>query len=92
MSEPLVLIARSGMSPFVAVLAAEGVELVGYSTDDAFDGLLAFLLGYGDHRDVIFVLQSAVRERPFVVLVDCTEKRFLSRCLAENLVANARAG
>ena len=94
MSESLVLIARSrsGVAPFVAVLAAEGVELVGDSTDDAFDRLLAFGRGDGDDWNVVFVFQSAVRERPFVVLVDCMEKRFLRRCLAENLVANAGAG
>lgn len=44
MNELVMLIAplRTGLSPFVAVLAAEGVKLIGNSTDDAFDCFLAF--------------------------------------------------
>ena len=94
MSEVLMLIAASGIRapPFVAVLAAEGVELIGDSTDDACDRFLAFGCGDGDDRDVLFVLQLAVRKGPFVIFVDCVEEWFLGCCLAEDLVANAGTG
>lgn len=94
MSELLMLIAfvRIRVSPFVAVLAAEGVELIGDSTDDAFDCFLAFGRGDGDDRDMVFVLHLAVRDRPFVILVDRMEERLLGCCLAEDLVADAGAG
>ncbi len=94
MSELLMLIApsRTWALPFVAVLAAEGVELIGDSTDDAFDRFLAFGCGDGDDRDVLFVLHLAVRKRPFVIFIDCMEEWFLGCCFAEDLVANAGAG
>ena len=64
MSEPLIFIAilRAGLSPFVAVLAAEGVELVRDSTDDASDRFLAFCRGDGDDGDMVFVLHLGVRD------------------------------
>lgn len=94
MSELLLLTAplRTGASPFVAVLTAEGVELIRDSTDDAFNCFLAFSCGDGDDRDVLFVLHLAVRKRPFVILVDRMEEWFFGCCFAEDLVANAGAG
>ena len=53
---------RARVSPFVAVLAAESVELVSDSTDDAFDRFLAFGRGDGDDGDMVFVLHLSVRE------------------------------
>ena len=87
-------IAPSGLetAPFVAVPAAEGVQLVGDPTDDAFDRLLAFGRGDGDDGDEVFVLHFGVRDGPFVVLVDGVEEGFLGCCLAEDLVADAGAG
>lgn len=41
---------------------------------------------------MVFVLHLAVRDRPFVILVDRMEERLLGCCLAEDLVANAGAG
>ena len=38
------------------------------------------------------MLQLAVRERPFVILIDRMDEGFLGCCLAEDLVANAGAG
>ena len=64
MSELLTLIAHLRISalPFVAILAAEGVELIGDSTDDAFDRFMAFGRGDGNDGDMVFMLHLAVRK------------------------------
>lgn len=79
-------------SPFVAVLAGEGVELVGEAADDAFDAFLAFGGGDGDDGDEVFVVHVGIGDGPFVILVDGLEEGFLGYCTAEDLVANARGG
>ena len=50
----------TGSAPFVAVLAAEGMELIGDSTDDAFHRFFAFGGGDGDDGDEVLVLRSGV--------------------------------
>ena len=88
---PLTAALRVWVAPFLAVLAAEGVELIGDSADDAFERLLAFGRGNGDDGDEIFALHFGVREGPFVVVVDCVEERAFGCGFAENLVADTRA-
>ena len=79
-------------APFVAVLAAEGVELIGNPSDDAFDRLVAFGGGDGDDGDEVFVLHVGVCEGPFIIFVDGLEERFLGYRTGEELVADAGAG
>lgn len=58
----LFALVRRRVAPFVAVLAAEGVELIGDPTHHAFDRLLTFGRGDGDDGNVVFVLHLAVRD------------------------------
>ena len=92
--ELLILVARleGRMEPPVAVLAAEGMELIGQATDDAFDALLAFGRGDGDDGDEVFALRVGVGDGPLVVLFHGVQEGFLGAGVGEDLVADAGAG
>lgn len=63
----LVPLLAVGVPPFIVVLFAQGVQPVGDAGDDALDGLGTFGGADDDERDVLFVVEFAVAEAPFVV-------------------------